>query len=49
MIIKDSVIVGAGNLTEGLYCLCLDSKFEKSLVTMRDNELSAINNHSSSL
>ena len=51
LIIKDSVPIGSGKLTDGLYCLSLDPKCAHSLTTTHNNRnnISVINNRSSSL
>ena len=51
LIIKDSVPIGSGKLTYGLYSLNLDSKCVQSLTTMHNNRtnITVNNNHSSSL
>ena len=51
LIIKDSVPIGSGKLTDGLYCLSLDPKCAHSLTTTHNNinNISVLNNHSSSL
>ena len=51
LIIKDSVPIGSGKLTDGLYCLSLDPKCAHSLTTTHNNinNISVLKNHSSSL
>ena len=51
LIIEDSVPIGSGKLTDGLYCLSLDPKCAHSLTTTHNNinNISVLKNHSSSL